>query len=428
MKSLSLFNISKTLGESTWVYNTLTSAFIKIATSVWSGLQDAKDESLFDMLYQQGFVVDDNKVELAKYRYIYYSKMFDRRTLSVTIAPTMRCNFGCSYCFEGTHKVMPTMAKDVEDALVGYLIEQAKTKEIAINWFGGEPLLAFDVICSVCSRLDADGVKFVSSMVTNGSLLTGNVIGRLALLHLTHLQITLDGVAATHDRRRCYKNGKPSFADIMVNIRQLMQLTDIRLTIQVGVDNTNPTAYEDLYEYMQTEFPREMQAGRIVIGCNNIQNRTGFDRSGVCMTDRQLFEKGVRAVADGRYPVLMTCMPGRKLPCMYRCTNQPVIDPEGNIYRCLEHLGRKELSVGSIVSGKVSFGKVAGMAFMGDPFDDDECCNCAVLPVCGGGCPNDIAACKDRKRKSYCSMYKDYLSEMLPVLYERMQQGKENIN
>lgn len=115
MKSLSLFNISKTLGESTWVYNTLTSAFIKIATSVWSGLQDAKDESLLDMLYQQGFVVDDNEVEFAKYRYIYYSKMFDHRTLSVTIAPTMCCNFGCSYCFEGMHKVMPTMAKDVED-------------------------------------------------------------------------------------------------------------------------------------------------------------------------------------------------------------------------------------------------------------------------------------------------------------------------
>lgn len=179
---------------------------------------------------------------------------------------------------------------------------------------------------------------------------------------------------------------------------------------------------------MQAEFPCEIQAGRIVIGCNNIQNRTGFDRSGVCMTDRQLFEKGVRAVADGRYPVLMTSMPGRKLPCMYRCTNQPVIDPEGNMYRCLEHLGRKELSVGCIVSGKVSFGKVAGMAFMGDPFDDDECRSCAVLPVCGGGCPNDIASCKDRKHKSYCSMYKDYLSEMLPVLYERMQQGKENIN
>lgn len=421
---LSQFNVIKTLGESTWVYNTLTSAFIKIPAPVWSSVATSDDQQLVAALERQGILVEDNETELSKYRYIYYNKMFSSKMLSVTIAPTMHCNFGCPYCFEGVHKVMPAMNKDVEDALVNYLKEQSKSKEIAINWFGGEPLLAFDVINSVCSRLEAAGVEFVSSMVTNGSLLTEKTARQLSPLHLTHLQITLDGIAATHDRRRCYKNGKPSFADIMSNIRGLMSLTDISLAIQVGVDNTNPTAYEDVYEYMQMEFPDEMQSGRIVIGCNNIQNRTGFDKSGVCMTDRQLFEKGAKAVADGKYKELMTSMPGKSLPCMYRCTNQPVIDPEGNVYRCLEHLGRKELSVGSIISGKVSFGRVAGMAFEGDPFDDEECRRCAVLPVCGGGCPNDIVACKDRKHKNYCSIYKNYLADMLPVLYDRIKLSK----
>lgn len=418
---LSQFNITKILGDGAWVFNTLTSAFIKISASVWQHIFDTDDEHLLLTLRQQGFIVDSHETEINKYRYIYYNKMFDRRSLAVTIAPTMCCNFGCGYCFEGTHKTMPTMKKPVEDAIVDYLVKQSENKNIAINWFGGEPLLAFGVIHSVCSRLNDAGVEFVSSMVTNGSLLTADVAANLEPLHLTHLQITLDGTAATHDKRRFYKGGKPSFADIIANIHSLMSLADVQLTIQVGVDNTNPSAYEDLYEYMQGEFNEEMQSGRIAIGCNNIQNRTGFDRTGVCMTDRQLFEKGAEAVAEGRYPELMTKMPGKSLPCMYRCGNQPVIDPEGNIYRCLEHLGKRKMSIGNITDGKISFGKLADMTFFADPFDDDECRHCAVLPVCGGGCPNDIANCKDRSHKTYCSIYKNYLADMLPVLYDRIK-------
>lgn len=421
MLKYSQFNIVKTVGDSTWVFNTLTSAFIKTSTSTWQGVMNSDDENMLRTLHDQGFMVDSNDTELNKYRYIYYSKMFDRRSMAITIAPTMCCNFGCSYCFEGESKTMPTMKKDVEDALVHYIIAQSKTKEIMLNWFGGEPLLAFKAIKSVCDRLNDAGVAFSSSMVTNGSLLTADVAGSLAPLHLTHLQITIDGTASTHDKRRYYKGGAPSFADIISNIHGLMELTDIQLAVQVGVDNTNPSAYEDLYEFMEREFPQEIHSHRIVMGCNNIQNRTGFDHTGVCMTDRQLFEKGAKAVAEGRYPELMTSMPGRSLPCMHRCASQPVIDPEGNVYCCLEHLGHREMSIGSIASGNVSLGKMADMFFEGDPFDDDECRSCPVLPVCGGGCPNDIANCNDRSHKNYCSIYKTYLADMLPVLYGKMQ-------
>lgn len=421
----SLFNVTKSLGESTWVYNTLTSAFIKISGAVWQNILESEDRQLTDALQQQGILVEDHAVELSKYRYIYYSAMFDSRLYSVTIAPTMCCNFGCPYCFEGIHKTMPTMKQPVEDAIVAHLKAQAaKGKGIAINWFGGEPLLAFGVADSISRRLEGEGVDFVASMVTNGSLLTRDVVASLKNLHLTHLQITLDGTAESHDQRRFYKNGKPSFADIIANIHVLMEQSKVALVIQVGVDNTNTGAYEHLYDFMAEEFPSEMRSGRIKIGCNHIQNRTGFDHSGICLTDRQLFERGAKAVAEGKYAELMTRMPGRSTPCMYRCTNQPAIDPEGNVYRCLEHLGRKELSIGNIVEGKVAFGKMAAMAFMGDPFDDEECRHCAVLPVCGGGCPNDIAACNDRNNKTYCSIYKDYLADMLPVLYDRIKSAE----
>lgn len=84
---LSQFNITKILGDGAWVFNTLTSAFIKISASVWQHIFDTDDEHLLLTLRQQGFIVDSHETEINKYRYIYYNKMFDRRSLAVTIAP-----------------------------------------------------------------------------------------------------------------------------------------------------------------------------------------------------------------------------------------------------------------------------------------------------------------------------------------------------
>lgn len=416
---LSLFNVVKSEGDKTWVYNTLSSAFIEISTQAWNSLSSSNDRELLDTLKRQGIIVDDNQTEINKYRYIYYKKLFDNRTLSVTIAPTMQCNFGCPYCFEGTHKTMPKMQEEVIAALTTFLIKHSEDKKLSINWFGGEPLLAFDVICRICDTLNEHNVEFTSSMVTNGSLLTEDKTDHLDSLHLNHLQITLDGTAESHDKRRFYKGGLPSFNNIIANIDCLIRKTSIPLVIQVGVDNTNLHAYEDVYEYVSNRYKEALEKKRIIVGCNNIQNRTGFDCTGTCLTDRQLYDKRVRATEDGLYPELMAKLPGMSLPCMYRRTNQPAIDPQGNIYHCLEHLGMTGKSIGNICKGTMSFSKIADMAFMGDPFDDNECRQCNVLPVCGGGCPQDILACNDRKHKTYCSYHKQFLADMLPYLYKR---------
>lgn len=419
MALLSQYNVVKTIGEDTWVFNTLTSAFVKLSTNAWSCLPSTEDKQLLCALERQGIVVEDHKVELDKYRYIYYKKLFDNHVLAVTIAPTMQCNFGCTYCFEGEHKTMPKMQATVAEAVAAYIIKQSESKEITINWFGGEPLLAFDVICQICDRLNAYNVDFSSSMVTNGSLLDTTKIAQLSKLHLTHLQITLDGTAHSHNNRRFYKGGRSSFDDIIRNIGNVLSLTSLRIVIQVGVDNTNLTAFEDVHRYIESHFPNAISDGRIVLSCNNIQNRTGFDCTGQCLTDRQLFDREVEAMEQGRYPQLMGKLPGRSLPCMYRRTNQPAIDPEGNIYHCLEHLGRPSLRVGNICKGTMSFAKIAEMAFVGNPFDDEECRRCNVLPVCGGGCPQDITYCTDRTHKTYCSPHKQYLADMLPHLYRQ---------
>ena len=88
---LSIFNVSKTINEVTWVYNILTASFIKMETELWNSLPDNSDKELIETLVKQGILVNDNNNEIQKYKYFYYNKIFDKTFLSLSVAPTMEC-------------------------------------------------------------------------------------------------------------------------------------------------------------------------------------------------------------------------------------------------------------------------------------------------------------------------------------------------
>ena len=75
-------------------------------------------------------------------------------TLSVTICPTLACNFECPYCFATRKggKMAPEVQDDVV-ALVARMLDASKAETLSITWFGGEPLMATDVIEELSPRL-----------------------------------------------------------------------------------------------------------------------------------------------------------------------------------------------------------------------------------------------------------------------------------
>lgn len=51
-------------------------------------------------LKQGGFVLDDEVDELKILKYVYNSNKYNRTGIGFTVAPTMHCNFACTYCYE----------------------------------------------------------------------------------------------------------------------------------------------------------------------------------------------------------------------------------------------------------------------------------------------------------------------------------------
>jgi uncharacterized protein len=95
---------------------------------------------------------------------------------------------------------------------------------LSLSWFGGEPLLAKDVVLSVSGYAaeralnSKSKLKYSASITTNAYLLDEELFRKLVDVGVRHYQITLDGPAAVHDRTRRRAAGGGTFDRIWTNL------------------------------------------------------------------------------------------------------------------------------------------------------------------------------------------------------------------
>ena len=158
-------------------------------------------------------------------------------TLSLIIFPTEQCNFRCFYCYESFE--LGRMSPETIEAILKLVRKRASTlKQLNISWFGGEPLMAKDIVIYLSQEFKklSEEFKFSyhSNMTTNGYYLTDKLLKTLVDLGITTYQITLDGSKESHDKIRVMKNQKGSFDTIWNNLLSFKNINDsFDITIRV---------------------------------------------------------------------------------------------------------------------------------------------------------------------------------------------------
>lgn len=182
------------------IYNTYSKAVILLTDQEYQHYITSDYEKIDTVQYKEnGILIDDDFDELHFLKYMHYKAKFSRHNLHLTIAPTLDCNFDCPYCYENRRN--GKMSKEVQDALIDFVKDRINegTENIDISWYGGEPLLYFDIVEYLALKIrklaeDNDcGLKMY--IVTNGYLLSKDVIRRLDEIGIIRVQITLDGLA-----------------------------------------------------------------------------------------------------------------------------------------------------------------------------------------------------------------------------------------
>lgn len=111
------------------------------------------------------------------------------------LAVTYQCNNDCFHCYAGG----PRKTKELSTREWKKVIDIVDSLDVgSIIFTGGEPLLREDLV-----ELVAYSRNIVTGLISNGRLLTQDMVSQLEKAELDHVQITVEGFKETHNRMVC---------------------------------------------------------------------------------------------------------------------------------------------------------------------------------------------------------------------------------
>ena len=421
--------------------NTLTDAQLVVSTDVAALLDratvgefdataqvGADEREALDLLRENGFLVTDRAADRRSLETYLSEIKSNTEELHITLLTTLQCNFACGYCFQGDHgdynKFAQKMTPDIAAQVAAWIereLDRVRPERLVITFFGGEPLLNIPVLYDLSDRLWAAaqtrGIRMMSSIVTNGLLLTPEIVDRLLPRGLQGVKITLDGDRDTHNRMRPLRGGQGTFDRIVENIRHVAD----RVPVAIGgnFDESSAGSYPALLDFLrEQEFADKLvkvnfkpvvrtQPGSATTGATptGILPLTPVDRDGkplggACMTN--VGEGGGRSATacdscsllDDEMTFLRNETKRRGFPtpdgvhigpCHVHIQHAHTIGPDGSLYACPGFTGELAASIGHVDGRRDARRETEREKFNGlDPWK--ECGDCAYIPVCAGGC------------------------------------------
>ena len=313
-----------------------------------------------------------------------------KHTKSYIIMTTMDCNARCFYCYEKGRKPITMTAKTASD-LSNFITENSEKNNTKLTWFGGEPLLNFKVIDSICTNLHNNGVNFYSHIISNGLLFSENIVKRARTLwHLNRVQITIDGTEKTYLRIKDYKGHLGNeFQRVICNIENLLK-NNVSVSIRLNQSLDNTTDLLDLVEYIRDKFPNYAKL--------SVYNRLLFDE--------EITNKVQEAYFDLKHKIMRLGLlkpkyedPIRFNRCMADSAYAYVVTPNGHLGKC-EHFSENYL-IGTLSDKE--FDQQVISQFKEKYENTPLCKTCPLYPSCVRlkMCPSEKEECSDFLRDDY---------------------------
>jgi len=285
------------------------------------------------------------------------SQLFlSNRLLHLILMPTEQCNFRCVYCYEDF--VGGEMGRAVVDAVKALMRRRvAHLDLLSVEWFGGEPLLAWPIVEEIQSYAQHltrrhDGVRLAGAMTTNGSLLGEARFRRLLRLGVTRYQISLDGDREAHDRQRRRRGGGGSFKAIWHNLLGMRAVPgDFQVLLRLHATRANLGPLERLLHDLSRDFagdprfPVMFKAVRRFGGpCDASIPVLARDREEEVL-DRLCQQASHLGIAVQRSPFLEE---GILKGCYAAAVNSYVVRSNGDLAKCTVALRHDQNRVGTL--------------------------------------------------------------------------------
>lgn len=342
------------------------------------------------------------------------------------------CNLRCKYCFASqgdydTHK-RELMSFDVAKRAVDLLIRstEGKRQHCEIDFFGGEPLMNFDVVKQTIEYIrEQEKIHnkiFKLSLTTNGMLLDPAKVKYLTDQHIS-LILSLDGRPEVHNRMRPDAGGRDSYDTCARNqVYAAKHRNGEEYYVRGTYTKYNLDFTEDVRHMAALGF--EGLSMEPVVGDDLSYAITDDDLPRIFDEYDRLTDFYLQRYDEGRpfiyYHFIMDLYRG---PCIakrlrgcgagheYMC-----VVPNGDIYPCHQFVGQDGYVIGNVYEGVTNDTLPALFRDM-HVLNKPECCKCWAKFFCSGGChANNIKyggniqtpyelSCRIQKKRIECAMY-----------------------
>jgi len=363
---------------------------------------DPKVKKLIDQYIEGGCLVDSKEKEAENYKEKIKAvvrekeESFGKKTRlnSFRIVLTEKCNLRCSYCFvQRDVSKLRDMDETTLIKALDLLIKLNGKKDVEVQFFGGEPLIKFDLIQKAVKYLDKKieegklGNVFYGITI-NGTLLTKEIAKFMAKKNFL-VSLSIDGWKEIHDKNRKSAGGVGSF-DMVIKALDLLSEAGCETGLLITPNNDNIAVLTKCCEYFVKDLGNKfvtINTPQSVRGNWTIKGKVFSKQLEKIFKIAKKYDAVINSFASRITFALNTNQP-QILSCSQFGQNYTAtITPDGKISPCIIawQLGDNVVPINEFsYDGPFKKWKIY------KPFSLPECADCEAMGFCGGPCPLEL--------------------------------------
>lgn len=299
--------------------------------------------------------------------------------MHITLHLTNRCNLRCRYCYAA-----PGQADMTPETALRAIELLATERNCGIIFFGGEPLLARELIATVIAECERAGPnRFHYKMTTNGTLLDPDFLDQADANHLG-IAVSHDGTREAHDANRVDTEERGTFDRLEPKLRLLLQrrpYAPVMLVVDPAETDHYAAGVRRLYGL-----------GARYLICS-LNHAGGWDDRGFARLRRQYdlladwylerYKKGEKVYFSPFDKRIGERIADRPVSCRLGM-RQISVGPDGVFYPCVQFVGRREYAIGDVAAGLDESRRAE--IFRASEADRPGCAECALRDRCHNKC------------------------------------------
>ena len=345
------------------------------------------------------------------------------------------CNFRCRYCFadEGAyHQKRESMSLDTAKAAVDFLLKNSGNRKVLeMDFFGGEPLMNFDVLKKTVYYAKEEaakvGKKFLFTTTTNALLLSDEVI-KFCNEEMENVVLSLDGRPEVHDAIRKSLNGKGTFDLIIDKIKKFISLRGDKSYYVRGTFTAKNLDFSKDVLFIADQGVDSISMEPVVTEIDDLaikdEHLPAIEKEYETLCDAYL-----KRHAEGKgfnffhFNVDLEGGPclSKKVSACGAGNEYFSVIPNGDLYPCHQFAGDKSFRMGSVYEG-ITKPELREKFKNSCLFTRKKCGDCFAKYICSGGCSannyhfnGDI----DDPYETTCAMMKKRIECAMHILAEK---------